>query len=410
MKAFTRLSVFFLLLSLIPSWAFAQWSTDVNENTIVTNAIKDQREPTVISDANGGVIIAWRDYQYNESIFGGDILAQRLNDEGYLMWQTGGIDVNAGSIGKGHFKPKAIEDGYGGAVIAWGRTPGFLYNYDIFAQKVKSDGTRLWASNDITISDRSGTESFHQMVSDDSCGAILTWTHLPGTPGSTDIYAQRVDSAGNPTWDNNGVEICMAAESQSYPMLTSDGNSGAIITWGDSRRGVGQSDIYIQKISHDGLVQWAADGVILCNNTNFQGYPVIISDGEGGAIIAWSDARAGNFDIYAQRINADGDLIWAEQGIPVCSAAQDQDMPQIVGDGAGGAFVVWQDQRNGNMDIFAQRINSSGALLWANDGVAAASATNNQYDHKIVSDNVGGVLIAWTDYRSDPLGDFMLKG
>ena len=50
--------------------------------------------------------------------------------------------------------------------------------------------------NDVTVSDRSGTESFHQIVSDDSCGAILTWTHLPGTPGSTDIFAQLIDKSG----------------------------------------------------------------------------------------------------------------------------------------------------------------------------------------------------------------------
>lgn len=405
MKKHERLITLILLLCIFPLISYAQWSTDVNENTLVTNAVKDQREPMVISDGSGGVIIAWRDYQYNESIFGGDILSQRLDDEGYLMWQTGAIEVNTGSLGKGHFSPVAVEDGYGGAVMAWARTPGFFYNYDIFAQKLKSDGTRLWAANDVTISDKPGTESFHQIVSDDSCGAILTWTHLPGTPGSTDIYAQRVDSSGNTRWVSDGVEICMAAESQSNPTLTSDGSSGAIVTWGDSRRGIGESDIYAQRISHEGVVQWAADGVRLCSNNNFQTFPVIIGDGAGGAIIAWADSRAGNFDIYAQRINAFGDLMWTEQGIPVCSASQDQDMPQIVGDGAGGAFVVWQDQRNGDMDIFAQRLNGSGEMLWANDGVSVTIAPNNQHDHKIVSDNVGGVLITWTDHRSDPLGD-----
>ncbi|GAG12961.1 unnamed protein product, partial [marine sediment metagenome] len=30
--------------------------------------------------------------------------------------------------------------------------------------------------------------------------------------------------------------------------------------------------------------------------------PQVISDGDGGAIIVWTDFRFGNYDVYAQRI------------------------------------------------------------------------------------------------------------
>lgn len=383
----------------------AQWSTDPNVNTLVTNAEEDQNASCIITDGQGGVIIAWRDYQFNNSIFGGDIMAQRLNNGGGAMWTSNGIVVNAASLGKGHFAPVMTEDGYGGAVIGWGRTPGFVYNYDIFAQKVNADGTRLWAANDVTISDRSGTESFHQIVSDDSCGAILTWTHLPGTPGSTDIYAQRVDSAGNNKWANNGAAICMAAASQSYPQLTGDGNSGAIITWADSRNGGGGSDIYAQRIAHDGTVLWTTDGVEVSNYLNSQIFPVIVTDGEGGAIIVWEDSRAGNSDIYAQRLNSSGEFQWSEHGIPVCSAPGNQQRPVIVSDGEGGAIITWQDDRNGSHDIYAQRINGSGEMQWTIDGVAATIAPDDQSAPIAISDNANGIIITWWDHRSDPLGD-----
>lgn len=405
MKTIDRFTILIFMLFLLTSYAQAQWSNVPNENTLVCNAGEDQKEPVIITDGNGGVIIAWRDYRYNNSIFGGDIMAQRLSNEGLALWTANGIAVNAASLGKGHFSPVMAEDGYGGAVIGWGRTLGSFYNYDIFAQKLDADGTRLWAVNDVTVSDRSGTESFHQVVSDDSCGAILTWTHLPGTPGSTDIYAQRVDSAGNPLWDDDGVEICMAAESQSNPQITGDGNSGAIITWGDSRKGVPESDIYAQKISHDGTVQWTTDGAEVSNYLYYQGVPVIVSDGEGGAIIAWQDTRAGNDDIYAQRLNAEGEYVWTRHGIPVCSAIQGQQSAVIVSDGEGGAIIAWQDQRNGNHDIYAQRINASGEMQWATDGVAITIASNNQSLPVAISDNAGGIIITWWDYRSDAFGD-----
>jgi len=35
----------------------------------------------------------------------------------------------------------------------------------------------------------------------------------------------------------------------------------------------------------------------------------IVSDGHGGGIIVWTDYRNGDYDIYAQRIDANGDTI-----------------------------------------------------------------------------------------------------
>ncbi len=400
-----KVRILLLLLYTIPFMGYGQWSNDTNENTLVTNADENQREPSVITDGNGGIIIAWRDYRYNNSIFGGDIIAQRLNYEGIPVWTIDGVSVNAAELGKGYFSPVMVEDGYGGAITGWCRTPGFFYNYDIFAQKITADGDRVWALNDVTVSNRSGTESFHQGVSDDSAGAIFTWTHLPGTPGTTDIYAQRVDSAGIPVWENNGVEICMALHSQLNPQLTKDGDSGAIITWEDSRDGIGETDIYAQKISHDGTLQWTIDGVEVCNYLYFQIEPVIVSDAEGGAIIAWQDARAGNSDIYAQRINAEGEFMWTEHGIPVCNALQNQQSPNIVSDGEGGAIIVWHDERNGNHDIYAQHVNASGEMQWESNGVAATTAPDNQSAPVAISDGIGGIIITWWDYRSDSFGD-----
>lgn len=405
MKKIEPLIVLILLLCTIPKMVKCQWSNDTNVNTLVTNAENDQREPAIISDGNGGVIITWRDYQFTTSPFGGEIYSQRLNSEGIVQWTSNGIAVNAASLGKGNFKPVMTEDGYGGAVVGWAQTPGSFYNYDIFAQKLNPDGERKWVQNDVTVSDRSGTESFHQITSDDSCGAIFTWAYLPGTPGSTDIYAQRVDSAGVVKWADNGVEICMAAESQSYPQLTGDGSSGAIITWEDHRKGAPESDIYAQKIDSEGALQWANNGVEVANYLYFQGSPVIVTDGSGGAIIAWEDQRAGNSDIYVQRLNGSGEFQWTEHGIPLCSALGDQQEPVIVSDGEGGAIIAWQDQRNGNRDIYAQRINGAGEIQWATNGVAATSAPNDQSAPVAIADNAGGIITAWWDYRSDPLGD-----
>ena len=71
-----------------------------------------------------------------------------------------------------------------------------------------------------------------------------------------------------------------------------------------------------------------------------------------------------NNDIYAQRINPSGLVQWAPNGVIICSNTFDQLNPNIATDLTGGAIITWQDSLNGNFDIRAQRITNAGDLLW----------------------------------------------
>ncbi|HXG00714.1 MAG TPA: T9SS type A sorting domain-containing protein, partial [Bacteroidota bacterium] len=219
----------------------------------------------------------------------------------------------------------------------------------------------------------------------------------------TDVYAQRVDGSGVPQWTADGLAISTATGDQSSPLVVSDGAGGAIIAWVDYRSGV-DAGIYAQRVSAAGATQWAANGVVVCDTAGDQFAPAMVSDGAGGAIIVWSEARSGTWmDIYAQRINASGALQWSTNGVPICTASYTGFMFRtalVVGDGAGGAIIAWNDPRSGSNDIYAQRINSSGTVQWTADGVAVCTETGDQSDLSIASDGSGGAIIAWKDLRN----------
>jgi hypothetical protein len=114
-------------------------------------------------------------------------------------------------------------------------------------------------------------------------------------------------------------------------------------------------------------------------------------------------------DIYAQRVNASGAVQWTTDGVPVCAAAFSQYEPQITSDGRGGAIITWYDYRNYDImnngvlqgvDTFAQRINDDGTALWTTDGEAISTADLHQMYPKIASDNSGGAIILWEDERT----------
>ena len=73
----------------------------------------------------------------------------------------------------------------------------------------------------------------------------------------------------------------------------------------------------------------ATENLPLCTAQNEQHFPAIVTDGQGGAIVAWSDARHANRDIFAQRISATGEVHWQANGIPICDLPSSQSWPLI---------------------------------------------------------------------------------
>ena len=94
---------------------------------------------------------------------------------------------------------------------------------------------------------------------------------------------------------------------------------------------------------------WTANGVPICTSGEDQRAPAIASDDSGGAIIVWQDDRWGtaDTDIFTQRIDASGQVKWAANGVSVSWPSGWQEAPEIIADGAGGAIIVWRDTRNG---------------------------------------------------------------
>src|SRR5206468_784870 len=161
----------------------------------------------------------------------------------------------------------------------------------------------------------------------------------------------------------DGRAVCTAPNDQLRPVSCADGSGGAIIAWVDSRGGPYTFDIYAQRVNKAGTPMWAAGGVPLCTATGNQQLPVIASDGAGGAVIAWADYRhlSGDslIDIYGQRVNASGQVQWAPDGVPICTALEDQSDPVAASDGAGGAIIAWNDNRNFLFNIHAQRVDGT---------------------------------------------------
>ena len=66
--------------------------------------------------------------------------------------------------------------------------------------------------------------------------------------------------------------------------------------------------------------------------------------------------------------------IWIENGIPISTADGDKSYSRIISDDDGGAIICWHDYRTvpGERDIYVQRVDETGTVLWTTDGVGIA--------------------------------------
>ncbi len=288
------------------------------------------------------------------------------------------------------------SDGSGGAIIAWADDRGS--SRDIYAQRIDSAGNVRWTAGGVAICTASNAQESPQIVSDGTGGAIITWQDKRVDPMG-DAYAQRINATGVPQWTSDGVVVCTASYNQQDIRICSDGAGGAIITWRDLRTMV-DLWLYAQRINNLGAPQWTANGLQISTIDLDSGSYRIESDGSGGAIITFIHYTAFETwnDIYAQRINAAGAPQWTATGVAVCTATGNQADPHICSDGSGGAIITWQDPRSGT-DLYAQRINAAGTPQWTGNGTAICTAANTQLTPRICSDDAGGAIITWRDQR-----------
>jgi hypothetical protein len=410
--------------------AHAQWNSC--GVPLVTNP-NNQYLPVTASDNAGGAIIAWADRRVAtpSGTRRWMIYAQRVNNLGVPQWLADGVQVAADTARVDSVfdqeAPAILADGAGGAYVAWVDKHEFP-STDIYLQHIDAAGVPAWATSDggLGVCKAVNVQQNPDLVSDGASGVIVTWQDCRNGV-NFDVYAQRVNAAGVPQWAANGVALCTAANSQFRPRAASDGNNGAIVVWYDERyvnASGGSKDLFAQRVSGAGVPLWKISVPDIVWPDSLNGFPVLgplgdefageqqvpelIPDGAGGAIIACEDSRSAlvsaTFDIKAQRLDATGTQLWSSSGIVVSSAANDQRNPKLCSDGAGGAIFTWYDYRKGanaDADVYANRLNASGTLQWgtATTGVALCSLSGHQLVPQAVTDGAGGGIFVWYDER-----------
>ncbi len=255
------------------------------------------------------------------------------------------------------------------------------------------------ARSEIPVTTAKDGQFLPWVVDDGDGGVIVMWEDYR-TGKDWDVYAQRVDNSGTTRWKENGIAICTADRNQRRLRMVRH-DQHAIVVWND-RRVRSNWDIYAQAVNLEGDVLWQTDGIPVCVNSADQSTQAILSDGEGGAICVWEDERRSSEfqDLYIQRINAKGEPMWAPNGIPVFPSESLQSDPILLADGLGGFYVIWWDVIGYDAwHIMAYRLSFDAKPLWEAPRLISP-AEGMQGEPRVIADGEGGFIVLWQVYEN----------
>jgi hypothetical protein len=416
--------------------------------TVVCSAVDDQLNPVIVGSGSGGAIVAWEDMREGSGI--SHVYGQRLNASGAAQWTTDGVQLDAASFAN---DPAMIPDGSGGAMLCWWESNAFQGL--MRGQRIDTNGAPQWTGG----TDLSGPLDSGEEVgaaTDGLGGMVATWVSTDQLANRT-LGAQRVNASGAVSWGSTGAAVTTSSLFQAFGShdVAADGSGGAYFTWMLGDLATQSTSMRAQRIAPDGSVSWAADGIAVSSGPTvpFDFFvPSIANDGAGGLVIAWPEWDAVFLvTLRAQRYTAAGSpqlgsgatvyadpgrqggsqtvtdglggawVLWTEKTalgydvrgrhvtaggtstaptIEVTQIAGDQILVGAVSDGAGGVIAGWRDHRGADNDVYGQRLDASGAPKWGSNGLALCSAAADQWLTSVSSDNAGGALFAWYDYRN----------
>jgi hypothetical protein len=246
---------------------------------------------------------------------------------------------------------------------------------------------------------------------------VVAWNGIDGINNA--IYATCIDSAGYPLWGDMGMIVYEDSNYLEYPAALNDGHGGAFVVWGDWRHTWAQGIcLYGQHLDSLGNKLWPEQGKRLTADTMSQSQAHLYDDEHGGFIAVYENLH-GRSDIGAQRVDADGNILWDSTGIFLTTAEYDQNHPKICMVSNNAFVTIWLDDRfifNPDsafygLDIYMQKFNIYGQILWAQNGIPVVHTSRNQgygdRDQPIVSDGHGGFMAVWIDGRNMGYNDIL---
>lgn len=291
----------------------------------------------------------------------GCVMVNRAGDETYhaLGFSRDGSNLWGQVIPEG-IALKLVAGANGETLMMW-QDPDYPY---FVVQKLNAGGDAIWGDEGIRIKYlQSATRPEHQIISDGSGGAIVSWAEMTGSGMPSYVWVCQVNAGGQTNCEEPVRDLTSTINV--YTRIVTDGSGGAVVVWEDHREGMA---LYAQRVNAEGGAQWQENGVPVCTDLPDVSPRFEAADsGAGGVVVAWID---GDRRLYAQMLDANGQSLWGNEGILIAKGVCNRPV-ELCRDNQGNFIIGWStgwDEYQPN-DSFVQKIDAEGNFVWGDEGI-----------------------------------------
>lgn len=429
------------------STASAQWVNDPASNTKLVVDVYDPVNINAVSDGKGGTYLIWQD---KPGGFQTDVFFLHVDNSGKVSFRADGKTVSQRTGPKKD--PVSVEHKNNTAIIVWHGTEDNNQS-GLFAQRVESNGNRLWGSRGSKVTqDDSDVSDYSVFVGEDGTTKISYLLKEPGFTGDYDIMLAVLDDEGFVTSDSAGslihksnlrksrTNVVASKSGQTFifwlenvdgksvirsvvldslnkkitgrtPLTLSDNNK-SVISYSVQSFGInavyinwqyqgGEKDIFHQVISSNGKLLWGNKGKKATNFAGVKSYPKSLVAGSN-IFLTWT-TQTSKKEIMIQKFNVDGKELFKQNGRPVLTSKNDQFSQQIISDGNDGFLIAWINKKVDSLygNIIVQKFDENAVYQWDSTGVELGSHYNSQKSYlNLVPDGSGGTIAIFKDSRN----------
>lgn len=331
------------------------WGADGKQ---LSNSSAFNAAPKVVATAAGNAVIAWQ---------ADDVcIMQKISPAGTLQWGTNGITLTSTNR---MAWPQLLPVGTDEIIMKYFDDAGStMYpTRHIYARKFNAAGSPVWGSP-AAISTAGGISSWTQIfpfINDGNDGFYIAWHDDRDNNMRASVFVQHIGSTGSVLYPANGVEASNASSMNHYyaKLALPTGSSDVFVYWNEMNGNQDQWGIFGQKINSAGVAQWAPGGMSFIPVSTTNVYPYEARKSSTDMVVFYEEyTNAVSGLIKAMRISATGTFLWTPALKTMCSVVSEKVHP-VVGEFANGQWIAsWEDNRNGNKDIYAQNIQLNGDL------------------------------------------------
>ena len=327
-----------------------------------------------------------------------NVYAYKISSDGSMLWGDDGVSVSNSS--QTNYSPRLAVLTDNSVVVAW--SPN---STTVEIQRISSDGGLMWGDG-ILIEDNIESLMSPQPIVNSNGDALVQWIGQSGPIWAADskIYLQKYDLDGNAQWDNPTVTVGPVV----FPMgnwsqgIIADDTGGSFSAWTQFSGNV--QNAVSQHITEEGAIAWTGGVDLSTNSSNFRMSPMLSVSEETQELMAvWREANGSQSErgIFAQRLDSSGNQLWGSNGVTVVALNSSYDYLDLSVAGFGEELISAYIQQSANMngDIYANRLDAEGNSAWTDETVTVTNSGTAKSD-MMTSKGPNCFFIAWTENGS----------